>query len=565
MVKIIVDGKEYDVKEKYLMDALDSIGIHVPRLCKHKDLFPTGKCRMCLVEVNGKLVTSCNFEVKEGIEVKTNTDKVIKARVMNLKLILSNHPQDCLHCFRNNDCELQNLASEFSVHTLFDGAKRNYGIDESSYAITREMDKCILCGRCIEVCDAQGIHAIDYAYRSFNTMIMPAYGLRIIDTACISCGQCALYCPTAAIHERDDRVNVINAINDPKKFVVAQIAPAVRVSLSEEFIGKPKLITKKIVTALKLLGFDAVFDTSLGADVTVMEEAYEFVQRFKKKENLPLLTSCCPAWVNYVEMHHPELIKHLSTTKSPHEIMGVLIKTYFAKKRNINPEDIVVVSIMPCTAKKEEAKRTELRNEYENVDYVLTTRELAKMLKEYGINPLELKEMPFDSIVDATSAGQIFGRSGGVMEAALRTASYFLGIKLEKLEFETLRGMDGIKTATLEFNGEMIKVAVVNGIGNIDKILPKLSEYHFVEVMACPGGCIGGGGQPRVLDGSYKERVIERMQELNKIDAMSKIRQSHESPLIKQIYDEFLKHPMSEIAEKYLHTSYKNKTNFIVR
>lgn len=560
MVKINVNGKEYETNKKYIMDALDEIGIHVPRLCKHKDLENSGKCRLCVVEVNGKLVTSCNTEVMDNMNIITDSHRVVSARVMNLKLLLSNHPSDCLHCFASDYCELQELSKKFSVHTLFEGKKRHNESDFSSFAITREHDKCVVCGRCIEVCDKIGVHALDYAKRGFETIVKPGYDLNIVESGCISCGQCALYCPTGAIHERDNRLDVIKALSEKDKVVVAQIAPAIRVSLAEEFSALPGTrITKQIVTALKLLGFDYVFDTSDGADLTIMEEAYEFVERFK--QGMPLFTSCCPAWVQYVEIHKPEWIQYLSTTKSPHMMLGSMLKSYFASRLGIDSKKMVVVSIMPCTAKKEEAKRVEMKNDgLSNVDIVLTTKELAMLLKEYGINPLTLPETNFDSLNDASSAGQIFGRSGGVMEAALRTAAYYLGFNLAKLEFESLRGMQEVKVSTLEFDGKQIKVAVVNGLKNL-KLL-NLMEYNFVEVMTCPGGCIAGGGQPKPTS---IDKVKSRMNGLNVIDEVSAIRESHKNKTVLKIYEEFLNKPGSELAHKYLHTKFFRKDKLYVR
>lgn len=561
MVKIIVNGIEYNTDKRYLMDALDSLGIHVPRLCKHANLDNSGKCRICVVEVNGKIVTSCNTEVFENMQVFTDSHRVISARVMNLKLLLSNHPNDCLHCFATEYCELQELAKKFSVHTIFEGVKRQNEGDFSSFAITREHDKCILCGRCIEICDKIGVHALDYAGRGFNTIIKPGYDLKIVESGCISCGQCALYCPTGAIHERDSRLEVIKALQEKEKVVIVQIAPAIRVSLAEEFSAKPGTrITKQIVTSLKLLGFDYVFDTSDGADLTIMEEAWEFVERLKQN-NLPMFTSCCPAWVNYVEIHRPDLIKNLSTCKSPHMMLGSIIKSYFASKLGVDPKNIVVVSVMPCTAKKEEIKRQEMRTDgFRNVDIVLTTKELAMLLREYGINPLNLPESNFDSLNDASSAGQIFGRSGGVMEAALRTAAYYLNLSLEKLEFESLRGVENVKVASLKLDNREIRVAVVNGLDNLKSVNEK--DFDFIEVMTCKGGCIGGGGQPKPHN---FEKVRERMKGLNVIDEVSVIRESHKNPTIQKIYEEFLQKPGSEVCHKYLHTRYYNKSKLYVK
>ncbi len=561
--KIIVNGKEFFTKKRTIMEALDEIGLEVPRLCKHEDLLPLGTCRLCIVEANNKIVTSCNTEVKDNMIINTDTEQVVRDRVNNLKLILSNHPLECLTCFRNGSCELQQLADNFNIPDLFDGEKRHYKIDKSSPSIIRDLNKCVLCGRCVEVCDSQGIHAIDYTKRGFETTITTPYEIKISESGCISCGQCVLHCPTAALQEKDDRIPVIKILENKSKYVIAQIAPSVRVSMSEEFGLKPGInLEKQIVTALKNIGFNAVLDTSLGADFTVMEEAYELVNRIKENK-LPMFTSCCPAWVNYVEMHDPSLIKNLSTCKSPHEMLGALIKSYYAMKNNINPRNLVVVSIMPCTAKKDEIKNTKLKNDnMPNVDYVLTTREIVKIFKEYGLDLPHLKKTEFDLLdIGSSSAGKIFGRSGGVMEAALRTASFYLGQRNPKIVYKKLRGLKGIKTTVIKIKDKTIRVAVVNGMGNFVKNRDRIySNYDFIEVMACPGGCIGGGGQPQPHS---MKKVKLRQKGLNSIDSHSKVRLAHKNRIVNKIYKQFLIKPGSDIAEEYLHTSYKNKTRIV--
>ena len=562
--KIVVNGIVYKTKKETVMEALDEIGIEVPRLCKHPDLKPLATCRMCVVEANGRIVTSCNTSVSDGMKIETDTKDVVRNRVNNLKLILSNHTMDCLNCFRNGDCELQKLADEFNLPTLFEGEKRTAKPDNSSPSIKIDGNKCILCGRCVEVCKNQGISVIDFANRGFNTSISTAFGHSLGDTGCISCGQCVLYCPTGALTEKDDRISVIKTIENKNLFVAVQIAPSIRVSIGEEFgLAPGKNVEGKIVTALKNIGFDAVFDTSFAADMTIVEEATELVKRIKDNK-LPMFTSCCPAWVNYSEMHYPEILPRLSTSKSPHEMMGALIKSYYAKKNNLDPKNIVVVSIMPCVAKKDEISNINFRNDgLVNVDYTLTTREAAKIFKEYGIELSDLKDSPFDMFAQGgTGAGKIFGRSGGVMEAALRTAAFYLGEKNPKIEYDDLKGLKAIKSSSVDIKGKKIRVAAVNGmlnfINNRDMIM---SNFDFIEVMACPGGCIGGGGQPQPHS---MEKVRLRAKGLNSIDRSSNLRLSHENPVLKKVYKEFLDSPGSEKAEKYLHRNYMNK-KFVVK
>jgi len=559
--KIIVNGKEYLTTEKYLLKALEKLGFDVPHLCFHQDLEPFATCRLCVVEVNGKIVTSCNTIVSEGMKVNTETEEVIEYRRHNLELILSNHALDCDYCYRNLHCDLQKIAERITDKTRYYGKVRKHEIDESSNAIIKDFEKCILCGRCIQVCNKQSVNVFDYVQRGFGTIVSTALDIPISSSPCVGCGQCVIHCPTAALIEKDETQKVIDAINDPEKIVIAQIAPAVRVSIGEELGLKPgKILTKKIVSALKEIGFDKVFDTSLGADFTIMEEASELVERIKNNKILPMFTSCCPSWVNFVEEFYPDLIPNLSTTKSPHEILGALIKTYYAKKTGISAEKIFVVSIMPCTAKKLEVLRPELRvNNLLTIDAVLTTREMGKMLREFGIEIKKLKEQEFDDFMSASSAGQIFGTTGGVMEAALRTASFILtGINDEnKIEYKEVRGIKGIKIASYALGDKKLRVGVVNELGNARKIIERIKsgklKIDFLEVMSCPGGCIGGGGQPLTTN---KNIIKQRMKGLYTIDKKSKIRHSHENPILKNIYLEFLESPLSEKAEEILHTKY---------
>ena len=564
---IIVNGKKYKTTEKYLLQALEKLGFDIPHLCSHPDLEPIATCRLCVVEVNGRIRTSCNTIVEEKMNVITDSEELIEMRRHNLELILSNHPLDCDYCYRNMHCELQRLAEKITNKTRYSGKQRKREKDESSIAILKDFDKCILCGRCIQICEKQTVNVFDYVNRGFETIVGTAFDLPLSQTPCVSCGQCVLHCPTAALIEKDETQPVLKAINNPDKFVIAQIAPAVRVTIGEELGLKPGVIlTKKLVSALKRLGFDRVFDTSLGADLTIMEEAAELVSRLEQSKSLPMFTSCCPAWVSFVEEFYPEFIQNLSTTKSPHEILGAIIKTYYAEKNNIDPKNIVVVSIMPCTAKKEEARRTELKvNNLEVVDHVITTRELGKLLREFGVEIEKLEDSDFDDLMSASSAGQIFGTTGGVMEAALRTANYYLTGKNDtsRIDYYEVRGLKGIKIANYKLGNKELKVGVVNGLGNARKLLEKtrkgVLKLDFIEVMACPGGCIGGGGQPLT---TTRAVIKKRMNALYKIDKTFKLRLCHENPTVKKIYKEFLKKPLSEKAEKYLHTKYFRKRQY---
>lgn len=559
--RIIVNGKEYLTTEKTLLKALERIGFEIPHLCFHEDLEPLATCRLCVVEVNGRIVTSCNTIVSDGMKVNTETEELIEYRRHNLELILSNHALDCDYCYRNLHCDLQRIAEKITNKTRYSGKVRKHEIDESSNAIIKDFEKCILCGRCIQVCNKQAVNVFDYVLRGFDTIVSTAFDIPISSSPCVGCGQCVIHCPTAALVEKDETQKVLDAIKNPDKIVIAQIAPAVRVSIGEELGLKPgKILTKKLVSALKKVGFDKVFDTSLGADFTIMEEASELVDRIKNNKTIPMFTSCCPAWVNFVEEFYPEFIPNLSTTKSPHEILGALIKTYYAKKNNIPVEKIFVVSIMPCTSKKLEALRPELRvNNSLTVDAVITTRELGKILREFGIEIEKLEEQDFDDFMSASSAGQIFGTTGGVMEAALRTANFILtGINdYEKIEYKEVRGMQGIKIANYTLGDKKLRVGVVNELGNAKRVIEKIKsgklKIDFLEVMACPGGCIGGGGQPLTTN---KNIIKQRMKALYVIDKKAKIRFCHENQTVKNIYLEFLESPLSEKSEQILHTKY---------
>jgi len=555
-----------------ILDAAKSVGINIPTLCHMKDLFPTGACRLCSVEVEGMrgLIPSCAYPVSDGLIVETNSQRVRSARKTIIELLVENHPQDCLVCVRNMNCELQNFAEQYGLREhRYKGETKDHAIDISSPSMERDPAKCILCGRCVRTCnEIQKVGAIDFTNRGFRSNVTTPFnkGLNISD--CILCGQCILVCPTAALREKSHLKDVSAALNNKKKFTVVQIAPAVRASFGEEYnlpIGTN--VTGQLVTALRRVGFKKVFDTNFGADLTIMEESTELINRIENGKKLPMFTSCCPGWVKYVEQNDPEILDHVSTCKSPHEMEGAVIKSYYAKKMGLNPEDIFVVSIMPCTVKKFEAVRPELQlNNLADVDAVLTTRELVRLFKMAGIDFNDLPEGEFDNpLGDSTGAAAIFGTSGGVMEAALRTAYFTLTKKeLEHLEFEELRGNDGIKEAEVEINGAIIKVAAVNGIGNIGKVLDDVkngtSKYHFIEVMACPGGCINGGGQPIH---QKPEKVMKRVKALYEIDSKMTNRRSHENKGVQQLYIEFFGQPNSHKSHEILHTTYVNRKEIL--
>lgn len=577
MINLTVDGKKVQVEEgTSILDAARKAGADIPTLCFLKGINGVGDCRMCIVEVEGRrgFATSCIQKVEEGMVVNTNKPDVIEARKVILDLLISNHHVECLTCTRNGNCELQNLANKFNINLLeFSGEQTEHKIDDLSPSIVRDFNKCVLCRRCVATCkNVQGIGAIDCINRGFESCISTMGDKSLNDVNCTFCGQCIEACPTGALREKDSIEEVLDKINDPDVYVVAQTAPAVRVALGEEF-GMPigTNVTKKMVTALKKLNFDKVFDTNTGADFTIMEEANEFIERLQNNDNLPMITSCSPGWVKFIEMNYPKLIPHLSSCKSPHEMFGALIKTYFAKKENIDPKRIFVVSIMPCIAKKYERQRTEMQNNgLYDVDAVITTRELGRIIKQAGIDFTSLEDSNFDDPMgEATGAGAIFGTTGGVMEAALRTAQDVLtGKSLDNINFEDVRGEKGIKRATVNINGKDVNVVVASGLANAKKIMEEIksgkTDYQFVEIMACPGGCIMGGGQPIK---SSKIRATTDVRKLRadalySIDEKSVIRKSHENPALKKIYEEFLEKPGSYRAEKLLHTKYEKKEKY---
>lgn len=571
MVELTIDGISVTVPEGYtILEAATSVGIDIPTLCYLKEINQIGACRMCIVYVEGMrgFVTSCTQPVAQGMIVKTNTPELIEARRVTLELLLSNHDNSCTTCSRNTSCELQALSKKMNITDIeFKGERVQRPIDELSPSIVRDPNKCILCRRCVAVCQkVQKIGAIETMNRGFDSVIAGTFEKSIADVNCVNCGQCIQACPTGALTEKDNTKQVWEAIKDKDKYVVVQTAPAVRAALGEEF-GMPvgTLVTGKMVAGLKSLGFDKVFDTNTGADLTIMEEANELIERLNNNGVLPMITSCSPGWIKYIEHHYPELLDHLSTCKSPHQMFGAVIKTYFAQKENIDPSKIYVVSVMPCVAKKFESKREEMQvNGLRDVDAVITTRELAKMFKQANINFEQLPDQEFDDPMgQATGAAVIFGTTGGVMEAALRTAQDVLtGKSKKKIDFVDVRGKKGIKEATVEINGITLNVAVAHGLGNAQILLDELkngeSKYHFIEIMACPGGCIMGGGQPIK---TAKERASMdimglRAKALYDADKSLPIRKSHENPFIKKIYEEFLEKPGSHKSHELLHTNY---------
>lgn len=552
-----------------LLEAAKKAGYFIPTLCNHPDQEIKANCRICVVEdkTAGKFVTSCSTMVYDGAEINTNTAEVRELQTGILELILANHPNDCLNCIRNESCELRQLCERFHIRNYnLESDIDVYPIDNTSGVLVRDRNKCIKCMRCVEACqETQMVGVLSPSYRSINTCISAGFDENYDQTLCTFCGQCSAVCPVGAIYEYDETEKVWEALNNPKKHVIVQTAPAVRVGLGEEF-GMPRgsKVTGKMVAALKMLGFDKVFDTDFAADLTIMEEGTELLSRIKNGGTLPMITSCSPGWINYAEGFFPDLLDHLSTCKSPQQMFGAVAKTYYAKKSGIDPADIFTVSIMPCTAKKYESKRPEMTSSgYRDVDVALTTRELARLIKNAGIDFNNLEEENFDSIMGASSgAAVIFGATGGVMEAALRTVYEIVTEQtLEKLEFEDVRGLEGIKQATIDLAGTPVNVAVAHGLGNAHKIMEMVrngeaSDYAFIEIMSCTGGCSGGGGQPVGANKSIKSRRIET---IYNIDKEMPIRKSHENPEIKQLYEEFLGEPNSHLSHELLHTHYHPK------
>lgn len=572
MVNLTINGKNVEVSEATtVLDAARSLNINIPTLC-HMDLQDIkfvnklASCRVCLVEDldKGKFIPSCATFVKEGMNIRTDSQEVIKARRTIVELLLSDHPNDCLKCAKNLNCQLQKLAHDLNIREIkYTGEMRNLPIDDNSYSLVRDPNKCILCRRCETMCNkVQTVGALAEVGRGFNTHVGSTFNRSMFETTCTFCGQCLSVCPTGALTEKSN-IKEVWKLLESDKHIIVQVAPAVRVALGEMFGRNPgESVEGEMVTALKNLGFEKVFDTNFAADLTIMEEANEFVQRLEGKGKLPILTSCCPGWVNFMEQQFSDLIDIPSSCKSPHEMFGAIAKTYYAEKIGKKAEDIKVVSVMPCISKKYEAKRDELENEgYSDVDIVLTTRELGAMIKEAGIDFNNLEKSDFDNPMgESTGAGDIFGTSGGVIEATIRTAyDTITGKELEKVEFEELRGLKGIKQAKVDINGREIKIAVANGLGNTRKLLEKLRNKEIdldaIEVMACPGGCIGGGGQP--YHNGKISILKERSKGLYKIDKNKKLRKSYQNPYIKKLYQEYLGEVGSEKAKELLHTSYK--------
>ena len=570
LINFIIDGQKVQAeKDTTVFQAAKKININIPHLCQHEALSIYGACRICMVEVEGRprLEPSCAVVVEEGMKVTTNNKRIRKARKMIVELLLANHPEDCFTCDRSQICELRKLAYDLGIKELrFEKARKyDYKEDTSSPAVIRDPNKCILCGRCIRVCkEIQSVGAIDFVNRGGRTQVLTFFNQGLDNIECTNCGQCILACPTGALREKTVVDEVWAAIADPKKVVIMQTAPAVRAAIGEEF-GLPagSLVTGKMAAALRRLGFDKIFDTQFTADLTIMEEAHELVDRVTNKGTLPLITSCSPGWIKYIEHFFPKCLGHVSTCKSPQQMFGAIAKTYYAEKIKVKPEDMYVVSIMPCTAKKFEAARPEMNDSgVQDVDAVLTTREAARMIKEAGIDFVNLPDEDFDKPLGiSTGAAVIFGATGGVMEAALRTAyEVVTGKTLEKVEFEQVRGMESIKKASVVLNGLEVKVAVAHGLSNAKFLLEEIAQgkspYHFIEVMACPGGCLGGGGQPMPTNLEVrKARAASIYQE----DEGKGIRKSHENPAVKTLYEEFLKKPLGEKSHHLLHTHYKER------
>jgi NADH-quinone oxidoreductase subunit G/NADP-reducing hydrogenase subunit HndD len=568
-MKIEVNGREAEAEAgDTILESLTRDGIKVPTLCHMKGMTPTGACRICVVEVEGRpgLVPACSFPVADGMRIQTHSPKVQDARRTIVELLLGNHPDDCLYCGKSSRCSLQSLAKELGVSQRHYGGRRSgKQLDISSPSIVRDSAKCILCGRCVRVCEeVQGVCAIDFVRRGSRAMVATAFDKGLNVSSCVNCGQCIVVCPTGALTEQSSEDQVVAALADPDKYVVVQHAPAVSVSLAEEFGYKPgKDIDGQMVAALRRLGFKRVFDTSFTADLTIMEEGSELVQRVTSGGVLPMITSCSPGWIKFVEQFYPELLPNVSTCKSPQQMMGALIKSFFAQREKIDPKKIVSVSVMPCTAKKFECGREEMERDFTpDVDYVLTTRELGDLIRRFGIDISSLKPDTADTpFGERTSAGKIFGASGGVMEAALRSAHVLItGQELEKIDVPAVRGLDGVKETSIKIGDLEVKAAVASGLGNARKLMDQLRagrrDLHFIEIMTCPGGCIAGGGQPI---GADVAAIRARMKALYDLDGEAKVRVSHANKHVARLYAEFLGKPLGKKSHELLHTHYHER------
>ncbi len=566
-INITINNIPLEVEEGMtILQAAKLIQVDIPHLCYHPDQSIRGHCRVCSVEVVGgrKLMPACATKVWEGMEVFTNTKKVYDTQKLLLEMILANHKQECLTCSRSGNCELQNLSKRFNLgEPKLPNVVEKLPVEKDATCIVRDLSKCVKCGRCAKACrDFQGIEAISYTGRSSHFKVMSAFGENLEKTDCVLCGQCTAACPVGALVEKDDTDKVYEALQDPTKHVIVQVAPAVRVALGDAFgMKKASIVTPKMVTALRRLGFDQVFDTNFAADVTIMEEGTELLDRVQNGGTLPMITSCSPGWINFMEKHYPEQLDHLSTTKSPQQIFGALSKTYYPQVTGIDAKDIVTVSIMPCTAKKYEAARPEMgRDGMKDVDIVLTTRELGRMIETAGFDFAELPDGDFDAPMGiGTGAGAIFGATGGVMEAALRTVyEVATGQELAKVEFNDVRGYEGIKESEVDLNGTKVRIAVAHGLKNarviMDAVKAGKCDYTFIEIMACPGGCIGGGGQPIKTTVDIKKM---RMDALYDIDESLPLRKSHDNPQVKEVYDNFLGKPCGHLSHDLLHTTYQ--------